>query len=419
MDTPQPPGSDLGVRPRSAFQLLKNTQFSWLLAGNTSMFFGFGASILLRSLLAWRLTGDEMALAYINLIAGGCMLATSFISGAVIDRFDRRKILLIAQVMIVLVEGVVLAMLITGQLSFMVLVASAIVASSSFPFIMPSRTAMMVNTVGRSAVGKATALLSGSGNFARMVSPALVGFLAEFGGMSAAYGFLVFVHVMSLICSIPLHRQAPADPSGKAFIRDIAEGFIYIGRRKPLLVAVLFGLLPIMIVVPLQNLLVIFVEQVWQRGSDGLGIMMAAIGVGGLLGSILMSHLSEGSLLKPLTIATVVMGIVLVAFSHTASFTAATVLLVVIFCASVLAQSMLYTAVQLMTDEHMRGRITTMMLMSISVAPVGTLPLAYATKHLGAPWAMTIAAVLLMMAVALTWFLVPAFRRIDEAAGVR
>lgn len=418
MDIPQPPGNELGVRPRSALRLLKNGQFSWLVAGNTSMFFGFGASILLRSLLAWRLTGDEMSLAYINLVAGVCMLATSFISGAVIDRFDRRKILLLAQVMIVVVEAVVLVMLILGQLSFMVLMASAIMASASFPFIMPSRTAMMVNTVGRSAVGKATALMSGTGNLARMASPALVGFLAEFGGMSAAYGLLVFIHLVSLICSLPLQRSPPSDSSGQAFIKDITEGFVYIGRHKPLLVAVLFGLLPIMIVVPLQNLLVIFVEQVWHRGSDGLGIMMAAIGVGGLMGSILMSHLSEGSLLKPLTVATIIMGVMLLIFSHTPSFTVAVCFLIVIFCASVLAQSMLYTAVQLMTDDHMRGRITTMMLMSISVAPVGTLPLAFAAKHLGAPWAMSIAAILLIAVVALVWFLVPAFRRIDEASGV-
>lgn len=419
MDTPQAPSDDLGARPRSAWQLLKNGQFSWLVVGNVSMFFGFGASILLRSLLAWHLTGDEMSLAYINLVAGGCMLATSFISGAVIDRFDRRLILLISQVMIVVVESIVLVMLITGHLSFGVLLASALVASASFPFIMPSRTAMMVHTVGRSAVGKATALMSGSGNLARMVSPALVGFLAEFGGMSAAYGLLVFIHVTSLVSSIPLRRNPPPDMKGQAFIRDIADGFIYIGRNRPLLAAVLFGLAPIMIVVPLQNLLVIFVEQVWNRGGDGLGIMMAAIGIGGLMGSILMSHLSEGSLLKPLTLATVIMGVVLLIFSHTPSFIAATVFLIVIFCASVLAQSMLYTAVQLMTEERMRGRITTMMLMSISVAPVGTLPLALATKHIGAPWAMTIAAIALLVVVALVWFFAPSFRAIDDAAGVR
>lgn len=418
MDTSQPPSNKLGVRPRSALQLLKNGQFSWLVVGNTSMFFGFGASILLRSLLAWRLTGDEMSLAYINLVAGGCMLATSFISGAVIDRFDRRKILLLAHAMIVVVEAAVLVMLITGRLSFPVLVASAIVASASFPFIMPSRTAMMVKTVGRSAVGKATAVLSGSGNMARMVSPALVGFLAEFGGMSAAYGLLVFIHLSSFLCSIPLQKDPPVDLGGQAFVKDIAEGFAYIWRHKPLLVAVLFGLLPIMIVVPLQNLLVIFVEQVWHRGSDGLGIMMAAIGIGGLMGSILMSHLSEGSLLKPLTVATVIMGVMLLIFSHTPSFTVAVCFLIAIFCASVLAQSMLYTAVQLMTEDHMRGRITTMMLMSVSVAPVGTLPLAFATKHIGAPWAMSIAAILLLVLVPLIWFLVPAFRRIDEASGV-
>lgn len=416
--TPTSPVGTPNQRPRSALQLLRNRQFSWLVAGNTMMFFGFGASILLRSLLAWRLTGDAMSLAYINLVAAGCMTLTSAVSGALVDRVERRKILLLIHGLTVLIEGGVLVLLMTGHLTFPLLLTSAFLSGFSFPFIMPARTAMMVTTVGRAGVAKANAVMSGTGNLARMASPALVGFLSEFSGLAAAYALLFAVQVLSFVATIPLNRNYPEGSSGQAFVQDIAEGFSYIGRHKPLLAAVLFGLLPIMTVMPLQSLMVIFVDEVWQRGDDALGIMMAAMGVGGVLGSVLMSHLSEGGLVKPLTISTILMALMMLVFSHTPSYAVAVVAVVGIYCASVLGQTILHTAVQLMADEHMRGRITTMTLMSVSAAPLGTFPLAYATKHLGAPWAMTIAAVILIIFVIATWYLSPSYRRMDEASRV-
>jgi uncharacterized membrane protein len=84
----------------------------------------------------------------------------------------------------------------------------------------------------------------------------------------------------------------------------------------------------------------------------------------------------------------------------------------------VLNQTLVQTGVQLMTEDHMRGRITTMSLMSYGLAPLGTIPLAFGSKHIGAPWAMTIAAVLMGGAVIAMAMMSRGFRQIDEAARV-
>jgi len=152
-------------------QLARNTQFRWLFSGNFSMFVGFSATILLRSLLAWQLTEDEMSLAWINLVSAGCMFVTSIFSGAVIDRFERRRLMMIAQCLILVAETSIMVLLISGHLTFEIVMLSAFASSVAFPFIMPSSTAMLVESVGRSSVAKATALMSGGANVARMVSP--------------------------------------------------------------------------------------------------------------------------------------------------------------------------------------------------------------------------------------------------------
>ncbi len=113
---------------------------------------------------------------------------------------------------------------------------------------------------------------------------------------------------------------------------------------------------------------------------------------------------------------TLAMGLVLLFFAHLPYFSLAVVAVFAIYAASVLSQTLVHTAVQLMTEDYIRGRITTLTMMSISIAPMGTLLMAYATKRIGAPLTMTAAGVLLILSVLLVWWLVPAFRRIDDSA---
>lgn len=410
------PANDVSSNPWR--QLARNVQFRWLFAGNVTMFVGFSSTILLRSLLAWQLTGDEMSLAWINLVSAGCMFVTSIFSGAVIDRFERRRLMKFAQCLILGAESTIMILLVSGHLTFGFVMLSAFASSVAFPFIMPSSTAMLVESVGRSSVAKATAMMSAGANVARMVSPAVVGIVADVAGMGFSYAFLITLHLFSLFCTWHLNPSLPTGSGQGAFLGEIREGFVYLYRHKSVALCIAFGLIPTLLVVPLQNLLVVFVDQVWDHSGSGLGIMMGAMGVGGLLGSLLMALLKDGSLVKPMVISSLTLGVLLLLFGHMPWFWMGTVFMVGIYACAVLNQTLVQTGVQLMTEDHMRGRITTMTLMSYGLAPLGTIPLAFGSKHIGAPWAMTIAAVLMIAAVIAMATLSQGFRQIDEAARV-
>jgi MFS family permease len=183
-------------------RLFANRQFRWLFAGNTAMFFGFFATILLRSLLAWELTGDEMSLAYINLLAAVCMFTSSIVSGAFIDRHERRGLLLLSQAAVFSAEAIILVLLITDHITFAYLLISSTAASIAFPFIMPSRTAMLVSAVGKPSLARATALMTAGINMARMISPAVVGVLADVSGFVFCYSLILILHGTSLLTNI-------------------------------------------------------------------------------------------------------------------------------------------------------------------------------------------------------------------------
>ncbi len=142
--------------------------------------------------------------------------------------------------------------------------------------------------------------------------------------------------------------------------------------------------------------------------------MMAATGVGGMLGSLSMALAREGSLVGPMLLGSLVVGAVLLVFGHAPWFWLAVTAAGIVFAASVLTNTAVQIAVQFLSEDYIRGRVTTI---TMSVAPMGTLLRAYATQAFGAPWAITWSGVALILISLLLWVLLPAFRRIDELCG--
>lgn len=401
---------------QSLGDLTRDDQFRWLLAGNTAMFFGVFGTILLRSLVAWEITGDEMALAHINLVSAVCMFATSLVSGTLIDRYERRRFLIFAQCIILAAEGTILVLLFSGQLTFPLLLVSATASSIAFPFVMPARTAMLVEAVGKLRLARATALMTAGVNLARMISPAAFGIAADLAGFVICYAMILGLQLLSMLCTLFLRRYPPEEGHRQGFVQETLAGFRYAAAHPSIGLCILFGILPLLVVIPLQSLMVVFVDEIWHQGGSGLGIMMAATGIGGVVGSLGITLLRDGSLVKPMVGGTLAMGAVLLFFAHLPHFGLAVVAVFAIYAASVLSQTLVHTAVQLLSEDYIRGRITTLTMMSISIAPLGTLLMAWSMQHFGAPWTMTGAGLMLIVAVLLVWWLVPSFRNLDRAA---
>lgn len=400
----------------SVRKLVANAQFKWLFAGNTTMFLGFFATLLLRSLLAWELTNDELTLAYVNFVAAIFMFASSLLSGALIDHFERRRILVIAQITVFCAESFILFLLVTEQINIYFLFVSAIASSMAFPFIMPVRTAILVEAVGKFHLAKATAFLSTGMNLARMVSPAVIGFMADYTGFVSCYCLLLVFHALSLLCTFCLNAYPSTNTTRESFMKETFQGFGYIVKHRSLGLCILFGMLPLLITTPLQNLMIVFIEELWAKGGSGLGVMMAAMGLGGVVGSLGITLLKEGQMVKPLVYSVLIMTLFLFLFAFSPYFWLGVVAVLGIFSASMYTNTLVNTAVQLMSDDHIRGRVTAITLMSISLSPLGTVPLAFATKHMGTTWSVAISAAILAVAVFIIWVLSPSFRKIDDVS---
>ena len=272
----------------SSLAVFNIPQFRWLFFGNLSFFLAMQGQMLTRSLLAWELTGEATALAYINLIIAIPMIFASLIGGAVTDRVERRKLLIFGQTLIIANELFILTLLLFNRLEFWHMLCTAFVAGCAFPFIMPARMAITVNVVGPQRIQSALAFQAGALNFTRVFGPAMMGIVIAQTSFVNAYYFSTVLYGFATLFmfGIKPNYSVESPSERKPLFADIGYGFKYIFENRSVLICLLFGLLPMFLAMPFQNILVVMADETWQAGESGVGILKAAGGIGGVIGAL-------------------------------------------------------------------------------------------------------------------------------------
>ena len=408
-------------RKPSGFDVLSIPQFRWLFVGNVAFFFAMQGQMLTRTILAWDLTGLAQSLAYINLVVALPMIFASMIGGAITDRVERRQLIIVGQCLITCNEIFILTMLLLGQLEFWPLLCTAFVAGCAFPFIMPARMAITVNVVGPDRIQSAMAVSGGAMNLSRVVGPAMMGVIISEFSVIAAYVVSTILYASAVFCMFFVKRNKAVQPDGvkKPLLADIIYGFQYVSLNKPVLVCLMFGLVPMFLAMPFQNLLVMLVEQTWQVGESGLGILMGAGGVGGVLGSIWIARRGDRSERLRLMVVTVIgFALFLAVFTQTSVFYLALLPLVLAnLCASAF-QTVNNATIQILVDDSVRGRMSSFMMMSFGLTPLGVFPMAVAADHIGAANAILGACVALVIITVAFVGLSRTLRTIDSTVRV-
>lgn len=398
-----------------SFASLESIPFRWLAGSLLTFFLSMQGGFLIRSLLAWDLTHSELSLAYINLVIAVPMMIGSFIAGAVIDRIERRRVIIVGQLIIIASEVLVLILMFMGLLQFWHLLATSFVMGVMYPFIMPTRTSMVMGLVGREKIGNAMALQTAAQNVARVMGPTLIGGLIPLISIEGAYVTSIVLYLFSTIAMLKLPRSLPA-PSGRSLLKDIAYSFTYIGSHRPILLTVIFGIFPLLLTLPVFSMLVVFTEEVWLTGESGLGMLMAMIGLGGITGSLLVARMGDnGTRGRWMVISALVFAALLAAFCESPSFPLALALLLVANIFSSISITQNNTIIQLLSHEEVRGRMSSLMMLSMGLTPLGVLPIALASEYYGVADTIFTACLIMLGIILALYFFSPTLRTLDAA----
>jgi MFS transporter, DHA1 family, staphyloferrin A biosynthesis exporter len=405
---------------RTAIEPLSVTQFRRVFVSNFAFFMGMGGQSLMRPWLALQLTDAALALGIVSAAVAVPMLLLAPLGGVLADRLERRSLILASQSIVMLSECIIFGLLVADRLEFWHLVLSASIMGASFPMSMPARQAIVVNIVGKQRLGGAVALNMTGTNVTRVVGPALTGFLISLITAKGAYLLNMIFYGVAVITMLRVARvPAPPDSRVASISANLIEGLRYVRSNRLVLILLVYGLVPMFLAMPFQSLLPFFAEKVWNAGPEGLGILSGAAGTGAVVGSIYVASRSpERGRIRAMMFSAIAFGGLLAGFALSPWFFLAVALVLMANVAVSIFGTLNSTAIQLVIPDHVRGRISSFLMMTFSLPLLGTLPVAAAADHFGAPIAVGVSSVLAVVAAVAFYLSSRELRELDHRVNL-
>jgi MFS family permease len=365
----------------------------------------------------YALTHSTFALGMVGLAQFLPMLLLTLVVGHVADRFNRKTIISICQV----VEGSTLAILAVSSYLHRLHPAGIFCAVAAIgaarAFESPSTQALVPGLVEDSKVPQAIAWSSSANQTASIVGPALGGLLYAFGA-HVPYGSCACLYGLAAVLSSTIVTKWRAVRNGPVTTKSIFSGIHYIREKRNILGAISLDLF-VVLLGGATALLPAYAHDILHTGPWGLGLLRLAPALGALSISIFLAHHpirkhAGGRMF----VAVVVFGVATIAFALSRNVLLSMGILCVLGAADVTSVVVRSSLVQMETPDEMRGRVS-----AVNSLFIGTSnQLGEFESGVTASWFGVIPATIIggvgSIVIALIWMgLFPGLRQLESVAG--
>ena len=272
--------------------ILKKPTFLLFFIGNTVSLIGFGFNLIGFSWLVLEETGSEIVLGKIMAAATLPGLLISLFTGVIIDKMNRKWLLVILNVFRMIIIGSFVFVLIKNEFSLTSLFCTVFLMGIGSSLFWPTATAFVQELVNDDEYFNANALLSASYQFGSILGAGIGGLVVHYYGVSTAFSVSAIAYFISalFIVSAPFLYTKKYGKSEK-ILQAVFRGFLFLKEEKGLLV---FGLTSILADVAIWgslSILTISISKIiYNAGSWGYGLMDGFYGVGALLSTIVSGY---------------------------------------------------------------------------------------------------------------------------------
>jgi predicted MFS family arabinose efflux permease len=266
---------------------------------------------------------------------------------------------------------------------------------------------MVPTLVPKEDLMNAVALNSAAFNMTKIVGPSIGGVLivvfgagGNFFVQSAAYiGVLISLYWMTAPPRSIEARRSSA-------LANLKEGMSYVWHNPAVFALMTSALIPRIIAMPYQALMPVFQKDVLKVGPEGLGLLLAAPGLGASLAGFALATLSSRLERQGwvLIISLIALGTGLNLFAWTVSFPLALVVLVALGACQVVYMATTNTMLQVIVPDHLRGRVMSIYMLDRGLMPIGSMTAGIGAHWIGAPATVSFMGLaVVVLAVLLAW----------------
>lgn len=366
--------------------------------------------------LVYQLTNSALMLGIVG-FAGqipGFVLAP--FGGVLVDRRNPHRILVATQILAMVQSLALAALTLTGLIQIWHVLVLSVFQGLINAFDAPARQTFVKDIIEHpNDLASAIALNSSLFNGARLVGPAIAGvIIARIG---SGYCFLIdgisYIGVIAALLAMrlpPLRKVEGADRP----LQRIAEGFVYAFGFPPIRAILLLMAIFSLIALPYTTLVPIFATQVLHGDAHTLGFLMAASGIGALMGGMYLStRTTVVGLGKIIVAAPALAGLGLIAFGLSRNLWLSLLFAMVIGLGSILQIASSNTVLQTIVEDSKRGRVLSLFTMAfLGMFPFGNLLFGELATHIGAPNTVILGGIVCLIASLLFTRQLPKLRQL-------
>lgn len=375
---------------------------------------------LTSSWLILELTNSPFMLGLNGVFMSVPFLIMSLYGGALADRMDRRRLMLLSQIastLLAFIPGVLSAL---GVIQVWHIYTLSFLSWTVAAFDAPARHALIPSLVPKEELVRAIAITSILRRVMALVGPLIGGFAIGTIGISGAFFIYAAFHSLVLVF-VMLMRSQPTELESieTSMARSIVEGLKLIRRHR-----VIFGILAIQAVHTFfgsyQELMPVFARDVLRVGPTGLGFLFAAPGVGAFLATAVLVMIGDVKKKGPVFMATAFLQPVMVGiFALSPWMTFSMGILMLVGLLDVVGGTVRNTMLQLSAQEKMRGRVMAMnMMVHRGLGPMSGIQAGTLATFFGAPLALTAGVVVVLTYATFLFYRTPELRRYTEERQV-
>lgn len=340
------------------FKAFQYRDFRLMWVGACTSSIGTWMQIVAQGWLIYRLSHSAFLLALDQFLGGIPIFLFSLIGGVVADRVERRKILLASQYVQMASAGLLTILVATGLVHVWQILCLSFVSGFAQAFGGPAYQALIPTLVEKEDMPNAIALNSIQFNVAVMVGPALAGqALAKLGekwcfGLNAL-SFLAPIVSLSLIRS----RFQPVKATESMFT-SLKQGIQFVRKQHSMEALIILAFLMTFLSMPVRTYFPVFVKDIFHRGPETYGNLLALMGLGSICGSLTIAgagHIKKRGRVALFALA--MLGAGISGFALSKSLPLSYSFLVLVGASMMAVFATVNSLVQLITTNEMRGRV--------------------------------------------------------------
>jgi predicted MFS family arabinose efflux permease len=409
--------------PRFGLATLRHRDFALLFTGTVVSHSGDLLQSMAQQWLVFQLTGSATKLAVVAACQLLPRLVLGTVGGVIVDRVDRRRLLLVTQTVAMLQSIAFLALLVTGLLTYGAILILTVILGVADTLNLTARHALVPLLVPPAELQAGVALNSAGMNLTQIIGPSLGGVLLAVVGVSGclAINAVSFLGILAALRAMHWRpTRAPAENALRRGVREeLAEGFGYVRRREALWVPVLVAYAVAALAMAYSRLMPVFATQVLHAGVREYGWLLAAPGLGALVASLWVAGRGRRAgarqrLLR--AVALIVVALCLFALSH--HLWLALLALAVVGGAQMVFRTTALALLHEATEDSHRGRVLSIFLLDYGLWSFGTLWLGLLCDTHGPAFAVLTGALSCAVVVAAVLLVARQRRRAEALAPV-